>query len=405
MTNTAPAARRLLYVVTEDWFFASHFLPMARAAIGDGFDVAVVCRVRAHRATLEAAGVRVIPLEADRATLNPFRVATAIQGLYRVMRRERPTLVHCIALRGIVTGGAAVNLAGIGPRVFAVTGEGLVGAHRGVGRRLLTLLVRRLAGPETIFLFENTDDPVAFGLDRSGRSRVRVVGGAGVDPLAFPATELPPMPPLRVAMVSRLIWSKGVDLAVAAVQAARAAGAPVELAIFGAPDPDNPKAVPEAQLRAWSALPGIGWHGRTDDAAAVWRTHHLACVPSRGGEGLPRTMLEAAASGRGLLTTDVAGCRSFVRDGVEGRVVPPDDAPALASAMVELARDPARLAAMGRAARARALAGHTEADVKRTISGLYRELVARGGEASRHGDPATAPTGTLSSARSPKREQ
>ncbi len=104
-------------------------------------------------------------------------------------------------------------------------------------------------------------------------------------------------------------------------------------------------------LETWSREPGISWRGRTIDAAAVWRAHHVCCLPSRGGEGLPRTLLEGASCGRAILTCDVPGCRALVRDGIEGILVPPNDAVALARAMVALARDPERVQRLGKAAR------------------------------------------------------
>ena len=143
------------------------------------------------------------------------------------------------------------------------------------------------------------------------------------------------MPPLRVAVVARMLWSKGIDTAVEAVRRARAEGAAVELSLYGAPDPSNPRAIPEATLRAWSR-DGIAWHGPTARRRRRLGHHHVGCLPSRGGEGLPRTLLEAAACGRALLTTDVPGCRDLVRDGIEGLVVPPDDPAALAAALARL---------------------------------------------------------------------
>jgi glycosyltransferase involved in cell wall biosynthesis len=134
--------------------------------------------------------------------------------------------------------------------------------------------------------------------------------------------------------------------------------------------------VPLATLAAWSEMEGIDWHGHAEDVVPIWRDHHVACLPSRGGEGLPRTLLEAAACGRALVTTDVPGCRSFVRHGEDGLVVPPDDAAALAEAFLQLAGAPETVAAMGRSARARVLAGHTERQVRDAVKRLYGELLA-----------------------------
>jgi glycosyltransferase involved in cell wall biosynthesis len=183
------------------------------------------------------------------------------------------------------------------------------------------------------------------------------------------------MPPLRVAVVSRMLWSKGIDVAVEAVRLARAQGAPVELALYGAPDPSNRRAIAEATLRDWSR-DGVAWHGPTTDVAAVWADHHVACLPSRGGEGLPRTLLEAASCGRALVASDVPGCRSLVREGVEGLLVPPGDAPALAHALVRLSGDPGLVAGLGAAARARIeTGGFTEAAVSDGVRAVWRDLL------------------------------
>ncbi|GJE61380.1 glycosyltransferase [Methylobacterium trifolii] len=380
-SSQSPAVpmRRLAFVVTEDWFFASHFLPMARAAVAMGLSVAVVTRVRDHRAAIEATGARVVALEAERSSLNPMAAGYAAGQLAAILKALKADIVHCIALRGILVGGTAAAMAGIPARVFAVTGLGLIGARQDRAGRMTRLGLRHLIrGPlssrNTRFLFENPDDARALGLDPSDTT-VTIVGGAGVDPDVFAPLPLPAQPPLRVGIVARMLWSKGVDVAVEAVRLARAQGAAVELSLYGAPDPSNRRAIPEATLREW-CRDGVAWHGATRDVAGIWAGHHVGCLPSRGGEGLPRTLLEAAACGRALLTTDVPGCRALVRDGIEGFLVPPDDAPALAAALVRLAADPGLVAALGTAARARIVeGGFTEAAVAEAVCGLYRELL------------------------------
>ena len=377
---TSVTGRKLVFVITEDWFFASHFLPMARAAREMGLDVTVVTRVRDHRTVIEETGARVIPLQAERKSLNPMAAGYAAGQLASILRDERADLVHCIALRSIIVGGTAAAMAGVSRRVYALTGLGFLGARSDwLGRAsqaALRTLVRRLETKRTRYLFENPDDPRHLGLDPADESRVSIVGGAGVNPKELAPEPLPAQPPLKIAVVARMLWSKGIDLAVEAVRLARAGGAEIELSLYGSPDPSNPKAVPEAKLRSWSETPGIQWHGSTKDIAGVWRDHHVCCLPSRGGEGLPRTVLEGAACGRAVVTTDVPGCRTFVRDGVEGMVVAPNDAAALADAFRVLAADPSLVERMGQAARARVLEGFTERAVMDSVQRLYREMLA-----------------------------
>ena len=368
--------RKLAFIVTEDWFFASHFLPMLNAARDAGLEPVVITRVRDHAGIIEAAGGRVVAFEADRRSLDPIAVAISIRRLANILRRERIDRVHLIALRSILIGGAAASLARIGKRVFAVTGGGVLTARkdrlgRFSARSIVCLIRKALETRETQYLFENPDDPVSFGL-APGDARVTIVGGAGIDPGHFRPMPMPGVPPLKVAIVARMVWSKGIDLAVEAVTRARERGAIVELSLFGAPDAQNPKSIPEATLKEWSAREGINWHGVATDVRAVWSANHVACLPSRGGEGLPRTLLEAAACGRTLLTTDVPGCRSFVRDEVDGIVVPPNDVEALEDAMIALWRNPDRMRAYGLSARHRVERGFTEKDVIAATTALYR---------------------------------
>ena len=370
---------KLLYIVAEDWFFVSHFLPMAKTARECGFDVAIATRVRNEGNRLRTEGFRVIAVEVERGSLSIMRLLAEFTQARRIVRTENADIVHCIALRSVVIGGLAARLAGAKGLVLAPTGLGHLWFDRGLVAGVLRAVVRMLTGswlhgPRTRYLFENEDDPRAFGLDPKDPA-VTLVGGAGVDPAQFPASAEPPSPPVKVAVVARMIRPKGIAEAVEAVTRARRDGAPVELSLFGRPDPANPLSIPEETLRQWSAQPGIAWHGHSADIAQVWRDHHVALFLSSYPEGLPRTLVEAAAAGRPIVTTNAPGCREVVRDGIEGFLVPSGDAEAAARALVRLANDPALRARMGAAANARFLGRFTEAAVKQTVKTLYRSLV------------------------------
>ncbi len=180
--STPNSGKNLVFVVTEDSFFAAHVLPMARAAIATGLSVAVVTRVREHRTVIEAAGVRVVPLEAERSGLNPMAAGYAAGQLSGILKALDADIVHCIALRGILVGGTAAAMAGIPRRVFAPTGLGPLGDRRGAAGRLSRLAIKGLirgplANRRTRFLFENPDDARALGLDPADTA-VIIVGGA-----------------------------------------------------------------------------------------------------------------------------------------------------------------------------------------------------------------------------------
>ncbi len=370
--------KKILYLVTEDWFFVSHFLPMARAARDLGLEVVIAARTGPRASRLAAEGLRVIPLDVERRSLGVLDGIRNLKEARRIVRAERPYIVHCIALRPVVLGGLAARLAGVTNLVLAPTGLGQLWVERGVvagvGRAAIRFAVARLRGPRTRFLFENRDDPREFRLDPD-TPEVTIVGGAGVDPADFPMRPEPPSPPVKIAVVSRMIAAKGIADAVEAVRRARALGAAVELHLFGDPDPSNRDSIPEATLRQWSAEPGIAWHGRTETVARVWQEHHVALLLSYYREGLPRTLLEAAAAGRPIVTTDAVGCRELVRDGREGILVPLRDVDRAARALKELAGDAALRARLGAAAHARVQERFTEDAVRQAVGRLYRSML------------------------------
>ncbi|HLH96611.1 MAG TPA: glycosyltransferase [Xanthobacteraceae bacterium] len=372
---------KVLYFAPEDWAFVSHFRPMAQAACACGLEVVVATRVNRHAAAIRSEGYGLIPLQSRRGSINPLALLKGLVEMARIIRTERPLIVHCISLPMAVIGGLAAQLAGARRVVLSVTGLGFVWIESGVAAVVLRAVVRRMLGylvgrPGTICVFENAEDPCELGLDPHG-PKVVLVGGAGVDPQAFPCSPEPPAPPVKVALLSRMIKPKGIAEAVAAVQRARALGAPIELGLYGAPDPSNRTSYTETDLQAWAAEPGIRWHGTTRDAAAVYREHHVAMLLS-AREGLPKSLVEAAAAGRPILATDVPGCREVVGQGREGLLVPLGDVEAAARALADLASDAALRLRLGAAARARFMEHFTVAAVKGVFAALYRSLLGAG---------------------------
>jgi glycosyltransferase involved in cell wall biosynthesis len=318
----------------------------------------------------------------------------SISEMVRIVRAEEPTIVHCISLPMAVLGGLAVRAARRRqPVVLSLTGLGYVWVESGPVAATVRAVVRRIIGyllrhPATVCVFENAEDPREFGLEPTD-PKVVVVGGAGVDPQAFQCGPEPPAPPVKVALLARMIKPKGIAEAVAAVQRARALGAAVELHLYGAPDPSNRTSYAEADLRQWANDPGIHWHGVTDDVAGVYREHHVAMLLSVR-EGLPKCLVEAAAAGRPIVATDVPGCREIVRQEREGFLVPFGDIEAAAQALVQLAGDRALRLRLGTAANARFHERFTVAAVKAVFADLYRSLISAGAAGAAPGAAAVA---------------
>lgn len=367
--------------ITEDWFALSHFKPLIRALGLISRDLVVVTRSSGRTGEIEALGARVIEFDFLRSTANPVRVWRTARALRDIVGIEKPDCIHLVALKPIVTASMALAAKRRQPVAVHLTGLGLLSiasAPRGkIVRRIAIDAVRRLLRRPGSWLFVENEDDLAVIVDRAAAmaAHVTVLGGAGVDPDAFPAEPDPRNDRPVIAFVGRMIRSKGVDTLVTAARLAQSSGAEFRLDLYGKIDRDNPEAFAEDDIRAWQACGLIRWHGHVDDIRQVWSRSDIFVMAPLGGEGMPRAMLEAASCERPLIVTDVPGCRSFVRNGVEGFVVPPADPQALADAMRRLVGDPALRARMGKAARSRVLSGFTEAHVMADVTRAYETLL------------------------------
>ncbi len=369
---------RLLYVVTEDWFFLSHRLPMARAAQAAGFEVHVATNVADGASAIAREGFVLHPVRFWRGRLSPFATIATVLALRRIHRAVAPDLVHHVALQPTILG----SLAAIGRRVArvnAITGLGYAfisgSAKARVMRAVIGMLLRRLLDRDrSVALVQNPDDRDLLSGLGIAAERIVLIPGSGVDVVALTPMPEPPGD-VTAAFVGRLLDDKGIRTLVAAHRLLRRKGMAIELLIAGTPDPANPASVSPAEAAAWGHEPGVTWLGHVDDIATVWARAHMAVLPSRR-EGLPKSLLEAAACGRPMVATDVPGCREVAIPNETGLLVPPDDADALAAAIERLARSPDLRARFGRAARRLAEERFAADAIGRAVLGLYLRLVA-----------------------------
>ncbi len=359
--------RKLMFLATEDWFVRSHFMPLVDRAVADGFEVSVWARDSGALAER----VRVIDTGAERRRLAPWALRAQAHSLKAVLERERPDVVHAIAMKPIVL----LALSGYRAcgRVLALTGRGVLASDDALWKGLAAGELRRtlrrtLEDKNALLLVENQADADWVESDRALK-----MPGAGVDPERFaPSPE--PEGGIAVGIAARLIRSKGIDLAVRAVGELNRMGKDISLLIAGDVDEQNPDHYGASELAAWRATPGVRLLGKVSDIPVFWRDAHIACLPSRGGEGLPRSLLEAASCGRPIVTTRVPGCADFVEDGVTGLIVPPNNVSALTAATARLADDAALRARMGAAGRAKVLAGFTERHAADVAAEAWRRV-------------------------------
>ena len=377
----SPERPKLIFLVTEDWYFCSHRLPMARAARDSGFDVAVATRVSAHGEAIRAEGFGLHPLRWKRRAVGPLATLAAIAEIRRLYRREWPLIVHHVALKPALLGGIAARLAGVPIVVGMVTGMGYLGGSDRPAARLLGRLARWIA-PMALFgrrgrvIVQNEEDRQALAVICPGKAaRIVLIPGSGVDLTRFTPAPEPAAPPVTVAYAGRMIAIKGVGVLVAAQQRARQQGVDLRLVLAGDSDDENPSAIARATLQRWATLPGVTWLGRRDDVRDVWRDAHIAALASLGGEGVPKSLLEAAAMARPIVASDIAGVRSIAQHQVNALLVPPGDEAALAEALTTLARDAALRARLGAAGRKRVEQGFSDEAIAAATRTLYRELL------------------------------
>lgn len=367
---------KLLYVVTEDWYFVSHRLPLAVAAQAAGFEVAVATRAGRQAETIRHAGIRLIPFALSRRGGNPL---AEVMALWRLYRRESPDLVHHVALKPVLFGALAAWLARVPAQVNAVAGLGWLFTSSGrivrLARPVLRgILARLLNQQHSLTIVQNPEDLAL--LERSGvqASRLRMIRGAGVNlQIFYPLIPLPG--PVCVVLASRMLWDKGVGEFVEAARRLTEAGISARFVLVGGPDPANPASVPEPILRGWHGQHGVEWWGRREDMPAVLQAAHIACLPSYR-EGVPKSLLEAAACGLPIVTTDAPGCREVVRDGVNGLLVPVRDAAALAAALEKLIADATLRRRLGEQSRIRAEKEFGMETVIAQTLAAYREACA-----------------------------
>jgi mannose/cellobiose epimerase-like protein (N-acyl-D-glucosamine 2-epimerase family)/glycosyltransferase involved in cell wall biosynthesis len=378
VTQTSPP--RLIYLVTEDWYFVSHRLPMARAARDAGYEVHVATRVDRHRAAIEAEGFLLHPLNWRRGSFDPRDLAQVIYEIRRLYRQLKPDLAHHVAVQAALVG----SLAALGlPVVCLNAATGLGTSFLGNSRKarvagpVAAALMRGLLNrPRSAVLVQNSDDRAEIERLGVDADRIALIPGSGVDTDALKPSPEPP-DPITIAFAGRLVEDKGVRTLIAAHDLLTSGGHDIRLLIAGLPDAANPTSIPLAEIKAWSDRRNLTHLGFVDDIAGFWASAHIAVLPSRR-EGLPLTLLEAAACGRPLIATDVPGCREIARAGVNALLVPPDNAQALADAISRLATDQLLRAKFGAASRALVEREFSSARIGREVVDLYSRLLAEG---------------------------
>ncbi len=347
---------KFFFVVNVDWFFLSHRLPIALEAKKRGYDVTIVTIETDKRAEIESYEFTFIPIPTSRAGTNIFRELKVLFFLWNLYRKNRPDIVHHVGVKPVTYGSVAAKLIQLPKVVNALSGMGYLFINKDknmLAHKLVMFLFRfGFKNPNLRFILQNKDDLSDIKqLNILDENHVFLIKGSGVDLDEFTYTPLPSNKRVRVLLPARMLWDKGVGEFVAAADSLFPEyGDKAEFILAGNVDEGNISSISEEQLLKWEAEKHIKWIGYQNNMRSVLAEADIIVLPSYR-EGLPKSLIEACAIGRPIITTDVPGCREVVEEGENGLLVEVKNWEALANAMKLLIDNPQKRDDMGKKGR------------------------------------------------------
>ncbi|UOG74540.1 glycosyltransferase family 4 protein [Hymenobacter tibetensis] len=344
---------RVAIVINTSWNIWNFRRSLVQALQAAGHEVVAIAPPDAYSERLETElGCRYVPILMENKGTNPVKDAQLTRRFYGIYRRERPDVVLHYTIKPNIYGALAARLAGI-PSVNNVSGLGTVFlVPNFVSKVALQLYRYAFRFPRKVF-FQNGDDRALFLQHQLVRANITdVLPGSGVDTKRFvPATEFTRQQPFVFLMIARVLYEKGVEEYFEAARLVREAVPGTRVQLLGGVDESGGVGVKRVVFEQWLTAGNIEYLGTTDDVAAYIRKADCVVLPSYR-EGTPKTLLEAAAMGKPIVTTNVPGCRETVEDGLNGLLCQVRNAPDLADKMLQILHLPdTELEAMGRAGR------------------------------------------------------
>lgn len=335
--------KKIVYLVSEDWYFYSHRFDLAKASIRQGYEVTLITRVGEYGDIITKAGINLIDVNFRRAAGDPLADLIVLFRVSGIYRKIKPDIVHHVALKPILIGAIACLFNAVPVVINAVTGLGYLFSSGNKFTAMLRMLVKPvllslLNRRNSWVILQNQDDRKDLITQGLRAERSELIRGAGVDLERFSySLESNAMPVIILA--ARMLRYKGVGEFVEAARLCVRDGLKARFVLVGGVDPDNPMSLTEEDLERWHNEGTVEWWGHHNDMPEVMRKASIVCLPTYYREGLPKTLLEAAATGRPVIATDVPGCREIVKNEENGLLVPVKNANRLAGAITRLAEN------------------------------------------------------------------
>jgi len=317
--------KRILFVISEDWYFMSHRLFLAKYAISQGYEVSLLTNVTIHKEEIESYGIHLVDWSISRRSANIFFELKSLLTLLKVIQNIKPHIIHSVGLKPILYGAFCAKVCKISVRIFAFAGLGYVfSSQQYLAKTLRPILIIvmkfLLKNKFSTLIMQNEDDQNVFLKENIAlKSQIYIIKGAGVDLKLFSVSKNIAQPPI-VLLPARLLKDKGIEDFVMAATRLKKDGLNARFVVAGREDPGNPEAIDQASLSKWKDSKIIELWGHIDNMAGAFQRSSLVCLPSFR-EGLPKALLEAASCGKAIVTYDVPGCREVVINEVNGFLI------------------------------------------------------------------------------------
>jgi glycosyltransferase involved in cell wall biosynthesis len=378
------STKRIIFIVNVDWFFISHRLPIALKALNDGYEVFIACKLTKHKAELLAKGFNVIDVSFNRSSGKLLSEIDTMKEVKNILDDIKPDIVHAVTIKPVLYTGLAMKVISHSiPFVAAISGLGYVFTANTLRAKITRLIVSvlykvALSHKYKTIIFQNTsDETILTKVANLKATDKTLIKGSGADLSVYNYFPENTTVAVKVVMACRLLKEKGVYQYIDAAKIVKKQHPDTEFLLVGTPDLENPNTIKKIEIDSWVQQNLITYLGHRSDIPSVFSSSNIVCLPSFYGEGVPKVLIEAAACGRAIVTTENPGCRDAVIDGVTGLIVPIRDAKALANAIQKLISEPELRLSMGNKARAFA---ETEFDVNNVVNkhlDIYTNLIGK----------------------------
>ena len=372
---------KILFIISEDWYFVSHRLALAKSAIQVGYNVALLSRYTNHRKAIENANIETIDWPLDRSSKNPIKELIAIISVISSIRQFRPSIIHSVAMKPVIYSSIASLFTGLDNRIFALAGLGFVftsnKSYAKILRPFLKVIFSLLfKGKKTKLILQNPDDQrqlLSEGV--INLKNIRLIRGAGVDTKTFSFKTIPSNMPI-IILPSRMLWAKGIQDFIDCAKVINIDNIMARFVLVGTPDDQNPDSISTQLLTEWHKDGVIEWWEFQSDMPNVFHQSTIVCLPTTYGEGLPKSLLEAASCGRPIVAYDVPGCREIVKDGYNGYLVQPKSIDGLVEAIILLINNYKLCVQMGKDGRKLVKKYFTQEKIAQETMAVWDEVLA-----------------------------